>query len=167
MAEATSDDKEMETSGQNEGGIPYKVKAGAFLAFAGGFGLLAGFGGALAQVRGCSVILFCQNIETSASAYARSRSRTLGPMTWGQGNLWKRRNRQGAKAVFGLSANRCGLVIFQYNRKLAQQMAKMSEEQRAELVRARKAVALQVFLIFSRRRLGQVKSTKEGKRHLD
>ena len=31
------------------GGIPYKVKAGAFLAFAGGFGLLAGFGGALAQ----------------------------------------------------------------------------------------------------------------------
>merc|ERR1719167_1114706 len=42
----------METSGQNnEGGIPYKVKAGAFLAFAGGFGLLAGFGGALAQVK--------------------------------------------------------------------------------------------------------------------
>ena len=71
MAEATSDDKEMETSGQNEGGIPYKVKAGAFLAFAGGFGLLAGFGGALAQVRGCSIVLFCPNIETSASAYAR------------------------------------------------------------------------------------------------
>ena len=34
---------------------------------------------------------------------------------------------------------------FPNNRKLAQQMAKMSEEQRAELVRARKAVALQVF----------------------
>ena len=46
-------------------------------------------------------------------------------------------------------------------------MAKMSEEQRAELVRARKAVALQVFLIFSRRQLGQVKSTKERKRNLD
>ena len=148
MAETTSDDKEMETSGQNnEGGIPYKVKAGAFLAFAGGFGLLAGFGGALAQVSDCSVTLFCPNIETSASAFVRSRSRIRGPMTWGQGNLWRGRNRQGAKAVFGLSANRCGLVIFQYNRKLAQQMAKMSEEQRAELVRARKAVALQVFLI--------------------
>jgi len=51
MAETSSDEKEMETSGQNEGGIPYKVKAGAFLAFAGGFGLLAGFGGALAQVK--------------------------------------------------------------------------------------------------------------------
>ena len=34
---------------KDNGGIPYKVKAGAFLAFAGGFGLLAGFGGALAQ----------------------------------------------------------------------------------------------------------------------
>ena len=59
MVESTSDEKEMETSGQNknnEGGIPYKVKAGAFLAFAGGFGLLAGFGGALAQVSDCSVI---------------------------------------------------------------------------------------------------------------
>ena len=33
-------------------------------------------------------------------------------------------------------------------RKLAQQMAKMSEEQRAELVRARQAVALQVRLNF-------------------
>ena len=79
-------------------------------------------------------------------------------MTWGQGNLWRGRNRQGAKAVFGLSATRCGIVIFN-NRKLAQQMAKMSEEQRAELVRARKAVALQEFLIFSRRQLGKVKST--------
>ena len=38
------------TRGEEGGGIPYKVKAGAFLAFAGGFGLLAGFGGALAQV---------------------------------------------------------------------------------------------------------------------
>ena len=148
MTGTSSDGKEMETSGQNnEGGIPYKVKAGAFLAFAGGFGLLAGFGGALAQVGDCSTILFCQNIETSALAYVRSRSRTLVPMTWGQGNLWRGRNKQGAKAAFGLSANRCGLVIFQYNRKLAQQMAKMSEERRAEMVRARKAVALQVFLI--------------------
>ena len=34
-------------------------------------------------------------------------------------------------------------------RKLAQQMAKMSEEQRAELVRARKAVALQVGILYS------------------
>ena len=58
MAETSSDEKEMETSGQNEGGIPYKVKAGAFLAFAGGFGLLAGFGGALAQVSDCSVCHF-------------------------------------------------------------------------------------------------------------
>ena len=72
MVESTSDEKERETSGQNnEGGIPYKVKAGAFLAFAGGFGLLAGFGGALAQVSNCSVILFCQDIETSASACVR------------------------------------------------------------------------------------------------
>ena len=48
-------------------------------------------------------------------------------------------------------------------------MAKMSEEQRAELVRARKAVALQVFLflIFSRRRFGQMKSTKKGKETSD
>ena len=39
-----------EQVGENDGGgIPYNVKAGAFLAFAGGFGLLAGFGGALAQ----------------------------------------------------------------------------------------------------------------------
>jgi len=29
----------------------FKVKAGAFLAFAGGFGMLAGFGGALSQVK--------------------------------------------------------------------------------------------------------------------
>ena len=99
MTGTSSDGKEMETSGQNnEGGIPYKVKAGAFLAFAGGFGLLAGFGGALAQVGDCSIILFCQNIETSALAYVRSRSRILGPMTWGQGNLLRGRNRQGAKA---------------------------------------------------------------------
>ena len=59
MAETSGDEKEVETIGQNnEGGIPYKVKAGAFLAFAGGFGLLAGFGGALAQVSDCSVTLF-------------------------------------------------------------------------------------------------------------
>ena len=97
MTGTSSDGKEMENSGQNnEGGIPYKVKAGAFLAFAGGFGLLAGFGGALAQVRGCSVILFRQNIETSTSVNVRSRSRILGPMIWGQGNLWRGRNRQGA-----------------------------------------------------------------------
>ena len=38
------------SGGEEGGGVPYKVKAGAFLAFAGGFGLLAGFGGALAQV---------------------------------------------------------------------------------------------------------------------
>ena len=101
MVESTSDEKEMETSGpnKNNGEIPYKVKAGAFLAFAGGFGLLAGFGGALAQVSDCSVILFCQNIETSASAYVRSRSRILVPMTWGQGNLWRGRNRPGTKAA--------------------------------------------------------------------
>ena len=105
MAETNIDDKEIETSGQNEGGIPYKVKAGAFLAFAGGFGLLAGFGGALAQVSDCSVTLFCPNIETSASAFVRSRSRIRGPMTWGQGNLWRGRNRQGAKAAFGLNVN--------------------------------------------------------------
>ena len=72
MTGTSSDGKEMENGGQNnEGGIPYKVKAGAFLAFAGGFGLLAGFGGALAQVRGCSVILFYENIVTSASACVR------------------------------------------------------------------------------------------------
>ena len=41
-------DKEV-VEDKDGGGIPYKVKAGAFLAFAGGFGLLAGFGGALAQ----------------------------------------------------------------------------------------------------------------------
>ena len=29
----------------------YKAKAGTFLAFAGGFGMLAGFGGALSQVK--------------------------------------------------------------------------------------------------------------------
>ena len=106
MAETSSDEKEMETSGQNEGGIPYKVKAGAFLAFAGGFGLLAGFGGALAQVSDCSVIsILSKHRDVSASAYVRWRSRILGPMTWGQGNLWRGKNRQGAKAVFGLSAN--------------------------------------------------------------
>ena len=66
MSKTTSDEKEKETGGQNEGGLPYKLKAGAFLAFAGGFGLLAGFGGALAQVSDCSVTLFCPNIETSA-----------------------------------------------------------------------------------------------------
>ena len=44
---------------KDEGGIPYKVKAGAFLAFAGGFGLLAGFGGALAQARQKSCFLSC------------------------------------------------------------------------------------------------------------
>jgi len=103
MVESTSDEKEMETSGQNknnEGGIPYKVKAGAFLAFAGGFGLLAGFGGALAQVK----------------------KQDPGAYDMGSG-----------KPVEGE----------EQTRKLAQQMAKMSEEQRAELVRARKAVALQ------------------------
>ena len=62
-----------------------------------------------------------------------------------QGSLW-------IECQVG-TANRCGLVIFQYDRKLAQQMAKMSEEQRAELVRARKAVALQVFLNSSRKRV--------------
>ena len=65
MAETSSDEKEMDRSKQNEGGIPYKVKAGAFLAFAGGFGLLAGFGGALAQVSGCSVILLSKHQDIS------------------------------------------------------------------------------------------------------
>merc|ERR1712192_264459 len=85
---------------KDNGGIPYKVKAGAFLAFAGGFGLLAGFGGALAQVK----------------------KQDPGHYDLGSG-----------KPVEGE----------EQTRKLAQQMAKMSEEQRAELVRARKAVALQ------------------------
>ena len=34
-----------------ESNSSYKAKAGAFLAFAGGFGMLAGFGGALSQVK--------------------------------------------------------------------------------------------------------------------
>ena len=38
-------------------------------------------------------------------------------------------------------------------------MAKMSEEQRAELVRARKAVALQVFPFSSRTQFAKMKST--------
>ena len=40
-----------EPPGKEESTLSYKAKAGAFLAFAGGFGLLAGFGGALSQVR--------------------------------------------------------------------------------------------------------------------
>ena len=85
MAETTSDDKEMETSGQNEGGIPYKVKAGAFLAFAGGFGLLAGFGGALAQVRGCSVILFCKNMKDISLGLCQVKKQDPGAYDMGSG----------------------------------------------------------------------------------
>ena len=83
MVESTSDEKEMETSGQNknnEGGIPYKVKAGAFLAFAGGFGLLAGFGGALAQVSGCSPVL---KINDHATGGRRTKDILGGPKGWG------------------------------------------------------------------------------------
>ena len=36
---------------EGEGGLSYNVKAGAFLAFAGGFGLFAGFAGALGQTK--------------------------------------------------------------------------------------------------------------------
>ena len=43
------DSQEAESDG--EGGLSYNIKAGAFLAFAGGFGLFAGFAGALGQAK--------------------------------------------------------------------------------------------------------------------
>ena len=86
MTGTSSDGKEMETSGQNnEGGIPYKVKAGAFLAFAGGFGLLAGFGGALAQVRGCSIILFCKNMKDISLGLCQVKKQDPGAYDMGSG----------------------------------------------------------------------------------
>ena len=82
---------------KDEGGIPYKVKAGAFLAFAGGFGLLAGFGGALAQARQKSCFL---GLFVIINFSLRLRNRILVTMIWGQGNQWKERNRRGALKIY-------------------------------------------------------------------
>ena len=46
-----NDGKKVELEGDGSGGLSYKVKAGTFLAFSGGIGLLAGFAGALGQAK--------------------------------------------------------------------------------------------------------------------
>ena len=50
MADSVSTQGKQE-EGEGDGNLSYKIKAGAFLTFAGGFGLFAGFAGALGQAK--------------------------------------------------------------------------------------------------------------------